>query len=497
MNSVTIDISKNPKSGVQTDNGGGYYYESNSGRVDLTDDWYPDPEGTYRKFVHTLKDGKIGNINNGGTPQNGFGTLTTYTSVSVYYWSRDNSFSNPLLIQLGTGDNEYYASADGTSWAKDHEASTSKLRDSLNKQNCGKNNAHIIKISEKSSGGYKCPMCSKDIQLSYQNQSGYDHYRHTISDSFSVTSFRDGNDWQLGLPSLRDISHIQVYCDSTSRGKLLLIYYDHGGHNWFKRNTSTENTWSGFPNDKVLELLNSDNYYPKITIKLSTSAGKSYSDNGILITMRSSHIGDGYRKHEHSLCGGLFELNGITHKNVPLTDIKSTSLLLSISAYYYGENLTGEKNLLLVELRSSGRGTTYNYYQRITKDAKNWTQLPITEKETDQLTGNNLRTELDRLKKEHFPTTHTNPQHVPSSKPSHPKPEETENSTDMESPATHSSNVANPSSSEPKLNNSTSAKSASLIGSAVGGAVYALVAAVVIVLLVKFWPRIRTKFVKI
>ncbi|EKX73093.1 hypothetical protein BEWA_051450 [Theileria equi strain WA] len=68
---VTIDISYYPGSagGQVKQDENGYFYNSDDGRVLLTDDWYPDPEGTYRKFTHTPKGGcGVKEIKKGGVP---------------------------------------------------------------------------------------------------------------------------------------------------------------------------------------------------------------------------------------------------------------------------------------------------------------------------------------------------------------------------------------------------------------------------------------------
>ncbi|AFZ79283.1 hypothetical protein BEWA_021310 [Theileria equi strain WA] len=316
---VIVDISKHSGSGVgqiQSDDKG-YYYESNGGRVNLTDDWYPDPEGTYRKLTHTPKGGKIGSINKGGTPQEGFPDLTGYTSVSVYYWSGDNSFSNPLLIQLGIG-NEYYTTNGRDSWDNDNQISTTNLKDKLNEQNCKKNKAHIVDLSKQGSGTpYECPSgCNRANIHVYKSDSSGDTitYGHTIT---SVSGFKDGNTWQLGLPSIKGVNLIKVYWKASGETNPIFILYQTSRQRYFRRNAGGGNSWIEVTTSSK-ETLRIHN----LALDLSNTDG-TYSFGGANIKMAVllSHIGDGCRKFEHSLRGGLFTVNGVSHGITKLVDI--------------------------------------------------------------------------------------------------------------------------------------------------------------------------------
>ncbi|EKX73358.1 hypothetical protein BEWA_054140 [Theileria equi strain WA] len=150
---VTVDISRYPGGlgdQVKQDDKGGLYYEI-GGKVLLTDEWFPDPEGTYRKITHTPKDGQnISKISKGGQDQIlSPGNLSQYSSVSVYYWGQDHHCSKPLLIQLGSGNEYYKYVSSGNSWNKDGSITSSTLREKLDKQNCSRNKAHIINLEER------------------------------------------------------------------------------------------------------------------------------------------------------------------------------------------------------------------------------------------------------------------------------------------------------------------------------------------------------------
>ncbi|AFZ80799.1 hypothetical protein BEWA_002060 [Theileria equi strain WA] len=458
---VTIDINNRPGGGVEKDDKG-YYYESDGGGiVNLTSAWYPELEGTYRKLTHTPKNGqKISTINKGGTPQEGFTDLSSYSSVSVYYWSGDNGFSKPLLIQLGTGDNECYTTTNGNNWGKDSGITSGNLREKLNKQNCGKNKAHVVDLSQKKNNhNYQCPGCQiQRINVFYSSIASIISSTHSIGRSISVTSFKNSDTWQRGLPSLKDVSTVMVYWNGYGNTPLI-IAQQAGKQRFFRKNKDYVNSW--------IEVSTGQNDLPDgetptlATLDLSRPAG-TYNDGvgNINVTVRNGSIGDGYWRYQYSLCGGLFKVTQVSHNNALLTGVSSQDPLYSISAYYYADILDLEK-LLLIELRSSGSSKyTYVYFHRSSKAADEWSNYPESGGETTRLQGNDL---TQKLKKEQLPDTRTNPS----------------------------------STSEFKDHDSISNKSTSPIGPAIGGTVSVLVALVAMVLLVKFWPKIRTRFVGI
>ncbi|EKX73061.1 Cytosol aminopeptidase family, catalytic domain containing family [Theileria equi strain WA] len=399
---------------VQQDENG-YFYNSDDGQVNLTEDWYPDPEGIYRKFTHTPKGGSIKEILHKGSALSGI-NLSSHTSVSVYYWTLDTDYSQPLLIQLGEGINEYYIRSNDDNWTKYHDSNS--LQKDLDKQNCTRNRAHIVLISDKSDG-YQCPGCdTQKINVLTSSPSGYNSHRHSIgySSSISVTTFKDDKNGQVGLPPVKDAQYVIVYRRKSGDTNPLLIYYKQDEEKWFRRNTSDGNTWSEVSKDKkptnpnedtdgkIKDLLQLSEYHPQITLDLSTSA-TNYSDSntGIHITVRSSPVEGGYSEFEHSLFGGLFTVKSVMHGTTPLTGITSDGQLDSVTAYYYGDHPSEEKRLLLVELRSRG-GIKYQYFHRETKDAKDWKEYSISDQESTRLQGKYLKTELDKLKKVQFPS---------------------------------------------------------------------------------------------
>ncbi|EKX72739.1 hypothetical protein BEWA_012980 [Theileria equi strain WA] len=399
---VTIQIGYYPKSGdnVKLDTKG-YYYESGKVRVNLTDEWFPDPEGIYRKFTHTPEDScTIGDIKKGGTSQNGFGALSSYSSVSVYYWLLDNEHEKPLLIQLGS-ENEYYIYS-GNTWSKDGGINTTTLKSKLDKENCTKNGAHVVDLSQKhgnSSGTTcECPSCNRPSFQVYKSSDsgGTPYYGHTIT---SISGFKNFGTWQRGLPSIRAVGVIFVYWYNSGTNPLLSVYQRTGNPRFFRKSADNVNSWievtDKSPPKETLPT-------PQIPLDLSKSSGITYDggSSSISITVLVSPISDGYSKFEHSFRGTSFTISEIKHgQTTQLSGISSSNPLLSVSAYYLGVN--DPKTLpmpLLVELRSSG-SNTFKYFCRETKDAHTWSKYSGSGGGTGQLRDNALKQALDTLKK--------------------------------------------------------------------------------------------------
>ncbi|AFZ80454.1 hypothetical protein BEWA_033070 [Theileria equi strain WA] len=394
---VTIDISYYPGGQTVKQDGGGYYYESTGGTVLLTDEWYPDPEGTYRKFTHTPENGKIGNIMHNKNSLSGFGSFADKKSVSVYYWSLDNTCSKPLLIQLGSG-NTYYITEGGDGWKNQSDINDTNLRKKLNKQNCQRNQAHVIDLSNKSNGNYTCLSCQKQIQVYSNSYGGTTYYTSRSSYRLSVNSFRDKdvNSWQLGLPSLNGASGVNVYWNGSGRNPLI-VYQQVGNQRYFRKNAGNGTSWIEVSNAGSLP----NGQTPTITtLDFSSSSGITYDggSSSISITVLRSHIGEGYYGYQYSLRGAPFMISGVKHNSTPLTGISFQDALTSVSGYYYGgNNPTDQSNILLIEVVASGN-SKYSYFYRRTKDADKWAEYSISGGGTTRLQGKGLTQKLDELK---------------------------------------------------------------------------------------------------
>ncbi|EKX72536.1 hypothetical protein BEWA_050040 [Theileria equi strain WA] len=271
---VTIDITKRPEN-TQNDGKGGYYYESGKVRVNLTDEWFPDPEGTYRKFTHTPESGNIQSITHNGKPLSGITSLGDHKSVSVYYWSLDSTCTRPLIIQLG-GKDEYHTDPDDddNNWSQQGDINTGNLRQKLDEQNCNRNNSHIIDLSEKSITTYNCPSCgSKQIGVSYTNATIIRTTTSTYTISSSrISSFKYVNTWQRGLPSIRAVGVIFVYWYNS--GKTPIIVYQSISQRYFRRSSSNSNTWTEVSGQQALP----NGETPTIaTLDLSKISGIKYN----------------------------------------------------------------------------------------------------------------------------------------------------------------------------------------------------------------------------
>ncbi|EKX73574.1 hypothetical protein BEWA_036100 [Theileria equi strain WA] len=434
---AAIDISKVPgKHDLEEDgdkNNEYYYQDGKEGIIVILTENLPKAPG-YKKLEYKPEDQvvKIKGIKKGDTPQNVLPNPSGYsnvTEVAVYYWELDSSYSNPLLIQLvklGI-DEEYYTSTpeNPNYWTKQGGINNSNLKDRLDKQNC-KNGVHTVKISYKIRGttsyslGYYCPVCNQRITVSYLDPPDHDHYHyysHTIghpgsSSSISVSGFKDKDNYQVGLPPVKGAQFISVYWRQFT-GKPLLIAYQQNYNTtyWFKRNASDGNTWSEVsPNlipdprdtshyrNKIKELLDLKEYYPKLTPDLSKI--DKYSDSsGISIIVKV--VSRGAYIIEHSLNGQQFKLDKVKHKSKVLKGISSDYPLIGVRAYYDKDgNPETEDKFDLVELavqilESGIHYTRYIYYGRPTTTRENswYAFLNLGTRPSEE----DLRKEVDRI----------------------------------------------------------------------------------------------------
>ncbi|EKX73346.1 hypothetical protein BEWA_054020 [Theileria equi strain WA] len=392
---VTIDIDKTLKSGTLNDGGKRYYNdEEHNERVDviLTESLQNLPE--YVTLTHKPTNGDtIGNIKYSNYKARSSGS-GTHTTLIVYYWSGDTEYKNPLVVKLSGEKEKYYTTDTSTSGKErnpricslftnfsqcgsDTKINDIALKDTLDKQNCKRNEAHILNLSQNGSTTYPCPSgCQKQISVSTHGYSDFTYSTHYIPGygNLSVSGFKEGSIWQVGLPSIRSISSITVYFISNTNTPIV-INYNKGGEKYFRRNKSTGNTWTAVSQDKALKLLNDQEYYPKVTIKLSMPANAPYPDEGtkINITVRSSFIEGGYYISRHSLCGGLFKVTQVKHgQGTTLEGISSNYPIESVTAYYNGDDYI-TKDPILVELAVKNTSKTgYIYYGKSTAQDNSW-----------------------------------------------------------------------------------------------------------------------------
>ncbi|EKX72315.1 hypothetical protein BEWA_047800 [Theileria equi strain WA] len=422
-NDSTVDISRYPGGSgnkkVRQDAKGGYYYTNEVGvRVNLTVENYPDRDGSYTKLTHTPENGELGTIKHG----RGFYFLrpepTDESSVSVYYWKYDTTHEKVLLIQLGDGDPSVYyttsSSTNGIVWKNDEH---SKIKEDslkeLNKQNCLRNEAHAINISEKSES-YQCPSCTKykiDILLDREKQ----YYIHSFTvtknkESPSISRFFEGDLEQTGFPFVAGMNNICVYWSEDS-SKPSLIYFFIGGYHWYSRYLG-ETFWekeTSLKNSQASEKSNIPNILkkyatPKVILDAShTEEGKTtYSPRRNTLTFRVSKdtVEQSYSQYTHSKYQDNkgFKLKNIEHKG-NLLGINSDDLLTDVTVFYWNKDENHYKPLL-IELKLQ-TPTTYKYYQKLGKNVV-WTEYPRSEA-TTQLLNEDLKKELDRLKEIHFP----------------------------------------------------------------------------------------------
>ncbi|AFZ79739.1 hypothetical protein BEWA_025880 [Theileria equi strain WA] len=420
---VTIDIRKYPgDTHVREDGKGGHYYTNEDGkRVNLAVEDYPDRDGTYTKFTHIPADGELGDIKYDGGFQIIIPAPTQGSNISVYYWKYDKIHYTPLVIQSTCEDTSvYYTTNNGLIWRKHGSIDANNLKKNLDEQNCERNRAHAMDISNRGSytrNPYNCPSCKKYKIYSFIDLKSQCIVHDIIGGSSFISRFFEGEVEQTGFTQLTGISDINVYWSKGPINKPLLIYFfmnkQHrykrylGDTDWEVETSLDKSPWINYPQD-VQSLLNQyttpkvildasytdenkATYKPRRnTLNFKVSKKDVYQTN----YLQYSH----FRYEEDSESESKpFKLKNIEHKG-KLLGISSEDLLTEVSVFYWNGDAQHNKPLL-VELVVSGRNK-YTYYRKANFYAKAWSK--ITNQETNRL-EDELKTTLDDLKIIHFP----------------------------------------------------------------------------------------------
>ncbi|EKX73652.1 hypothetical protein BEWA_036880 [Theileria equi strain WA] len=358
-NDATVDINRYPADGIVKPDGKSYYYTSEVGRrVDLVETRYPDRDGVYRKLTHTPKDGELGTIKYDG----GFQILKPEpiqkSNISVYYWIYDEIYYRPLILQFfHESSSVYYTTTNGFRWNETKDINDSNLREELNKQNCKRRGAHAINISEKSES-YQCPSCKNyqlNILLDREKQYYIHGYQMTENKAPpSIFRFFEDTREQTGFPFVTGINNICRYATP----KVILDA---------SKTETTEATYNPRRN----------------TLKFKVS---------------KKDIDQSYAQYIHNKDdSGSSRLKDIEHKGVSL-GVKSEDILTEVSIFYLDGDAQYDKPLLVELVASENK---YTYYRKARFYANTWTK--IANQETNRLEEDNLKTELEKLKKIHFP----------------------------------------------------------------------------------------------
>ncbi|EKX72301.1 hypothetical protein BEWA_047660 [Theileria equi strain WA] len=369
----------------------------------------------YRLIKHSLERGySIDTIKNGEYLALFKPPPSKKTTVTVFYSISDITHENPLLVQFGEGYNGYYTTTDSTNWSKQNGINESNIKKTLEKLNCQKNQYHVIKISE--GIGYSCPSCSTQPVLV---SPGSSYYTHTVYGY--IGELRDGDIEQRGVTLTGRISSVYVYWSKWETPKPLLINIQ--GSTWYQRTDLVSSKWTPVSqhiprnfSDKTNILRILIGYYsPTVTIDIGDGKGLSESgsgttykdpgsqDNQETISLRRDDVkvdkkGTEYIGFTHFVSSKpAFIAREIKHNSNTLEDVKPNYPLDSVTAFYFGDEPSEEKKLLLVELKKFDK--TYKYYERAKKDAPIWTELIRGGEENRQLYGPSLKEELEKLKK--------------------------------------------------------------------------------------------------
>ncbi|AFZ80409.1 hypothetical protein BEWA_032620 [Theileria equi strain WA] len=365
-------------------------------------------ETVYKKCVHKLPGGKIRLLSTKTT----FRSIpfespiygSEYSEAYVYFWEWDKTYINPLLVQLG---NDYYITDNGgTIWTKHGDIASGNIREKLDEQNCTRNKAHIIDISQKGRFGrytfYPCPSCSyKKIKvLNYDATSDYSYFYH-ISDGY-ISRFTNNKTLQTGIkfPQANRQAFVYRY-PSGPEGIPLLVRISGFASGWFERDPLDSNTWKQVSNPKLIGTNLAHNHeskilkllkgiLPTVTIDIGHTNGLETSEKSTTyldpsegsedkerIKVKRKDLESDYVSFVHRVDKkDYFILGGIKHESTTLSDIPSNLVVKSVTAYYYGESdCTLEKLLMVCLEKKNGNPENYAYYIREDeyKDGTGWT----------------------------------------------------------------------------------------------------------------------------
>ncbi|EKX74211.1 hypothetical protein BEWA_042490 [Theileria equi strain WA] len=356
-----------------------------------------------------------------------------YSEAHVYFWEGDNRHRNPLLLELKLTTStfhSYYILSDGETdkkWKTESGITANTLRENLNKQNCGRNSAHIVKISEKGSSGggtsYNCPSCSlKQVRVTKYDASDYS-YSHHISEGFS--RFEDKKTEHTGFTFTARIYSVYVYWYPSGPEGIPLLIYLQESNKWYQRQTLDSTKWTDVPRDKKPSDYKDDptkiqgllkDILPTVTINVGegkqlTSGGSGeYEDPSgegeekeqIKVTRKDIEVDGGtvkYTSFTHCILKkDGFILGGIKYdESTTLSGITSSDILKHVTAYYYkGVSNFKFEDLLMIGFEKRGAcSNNYAYYSRDDKGST-WTLLPDQKSE---LENPGLTQKLTEIKK--------------------------------------------------------------------------------------------------
>ncbi|AFZ80023.1 hypothetical protein BEWA_028730 [Theileria equi strain WA] len=268
-------------------------------------------------------------------------------SVSIYYWSSDSQFHNPLVIQLDHDTNKCYSNEGRGKWVYNAlTGGTSDIVELLDKENCRWNKAHVLDFSEHKSPSYKCFVCKSDVfsitMTDYKNEYLTTCYI-SISAQNSVSKFREGSVDQSGLPPLKNIDKIYVFSFlSLYKSPLVVYFFTQGRHSWYYRYQGdpkwTEKGLSKGPTEMGFVKSSLEKYsIPDMDVDVYKGEAK-YRGTGTILYLELKEVYVGTKIHKRSfmvkgLYGG-FNLKDLCHAGEKLNGISSKKSLIGFSVYY-------------------------------------------------------------------------------------------------------------------------------------------------------------------
>ncbi|EKX72470.1 hypothetical protein BEWA_049370 [Theileria equi strain WA] len=203
---VTILIEKTDKNiNKHESDGDRDQYKYNNGSITITKECNILGSSSYFILVHKPRvNSYIDAVKYNGNSLQTTASLQSYGSVHVYYWAGDEDRESPLAIGLMTR----YVSTYYEIICKDQNilfnelSSSNELEDALDRQNCKRNNAHVLNIRQKDGISYKCSACKNvEIRLKCSKGSGYVEVTHTLSHNAKIGTIVEGTHYAKGFDS--------------------------------------------------------------------------------------------------------------------------------------------------------------------------------------------------------------------------------------------------------------------------------------------------------
>lgn len=227
--------------------------------------------------IATLDLSKISGIKYNGDSDIGFEIFPDYCkSVTVYYWSGDGDYGNPLVVQLSGKDEKYYT--DTGNWQEEEGINSDTLLATLDKFSCSLD-THIVDISQKSGQPYNCSACHQ-LKITLSSSLVNNKYtRVTHSPNRFVCRLKNSQDNITSIPITKEIDSVYVCLYPLTDGNPLLICLEPkneeeegipSSYVWYQRDSPTGSKWTNVvasppssPDDsstilKLLKTINGD-----------------------------------------------------------------------------------------------------------------------------------------------------------------------------------------------------------------------------------------------